>query len=100
MKWAKLIILIGENNVGKSNILDAVKIITPTENIKSIDLEKDIPDFMDYEDAKPKIKLIYADENESQEIEYFLDDNNSILWNNNLYNHDLSTSSSQRIQKK
>ena len=68
----ELIILIGENNVGKSNILDAVNVISPIENIKSIDLKKDIPDFMDYEDAKPRIKLIYADKNESQKIEYFL----------------------------
>ena len=83
-EMGELIILIGENNVGKSNILDAVKIITPTENIKSINLKKDIPDFMDYEDAKPKIKLIYADENESQEIEYFLDENLNVNYNSNL----------------
>ena len=61
----ELIILIGENNVGKSNILDAVNVIKPIENIESIDLKKDIPDFMDYEDAKTRIKLIYADKNES-----------------------------------
>ena len=80
----ELIILIGENNVGKSNILDAVNVISPIENIKSIDLKKDIPDFMDYEDAKPRIKLIYADKNESQKIEYFLDENFDINYNSNL----------------
>ena len=99
-EMGELIILIGENNVGKSNILDAVNVIKPIENIESIDLKKDIPDFMDYEDAKPRIKLIYADENESKEIEYFLDDNNSILWNSNLSNHDLSTSSSSSKKTK
>ncbi|WP_020005002.1 AAA family ATPase [Brachyspira innocens] len=83
-EMGELIILIGENNVGKSNILDAVNVIRPTENIKSINLKKDIPDFMDYEDAKPKIKLIYADENESQEIEYFLDENLNVNYNSNL----------------
>lgn len=81
-EMGELIILIGENNVGKSNILDAVNVIRPIENIKSIDLKKDIPDFMDYEDAKPRIKLIYADENESPEIEYFLDENLNV--NSNL----------------
>lgn len=83
-EMGELIILIGENNVGKSNILDAVNVIRPIENIKSIDLKKDIPDFMDYEDAKPRIKLIYADENESPEIEYFLDENLNINSNSNL----------------
>lgn len=83
-EMGELIILIGENNVGKSNILDAVNVIRPIENIKSIDLKKDIPDFMDYEDAKPKIKLIYVDENKSPEIEYFLDENLNINSNSNL----------------
>ena len=83
-EMGELIILIGENNVGKSNILDAVNVIRPTENIKSIDLKNDIPDFMDYEDAKPKIKLIYADKNESPEIEYFLDENLNVNSNSNL----------------
>ena len=83
-EMGELIILIGENNVGKSNILDAVNVIRPIENIKSIDLKKDIPDFMDYEDAKPRIKLIYVDENESPEIEYFLDENLNINSNSNL----------------
>lgn len=98
-EMGELIILIGENNVGKSNILDAVNVIRPIENIKSIDLKKDIPDFMDYEDAKPRIKLIYADENESPEIEYFLDDNNKIIWNSNLSTNDLSTSISTSTKK-
>ena len=79
-EMGELIILIGENNVGKSNILDAVNVIRPIENIKSIDFKKDIPDFMDYEDAKPRIKLIYADENKSPEIEYFLDENKNIKY--------------------
>ncbi|MEI0517591.1 AAA family ATPase [Brachyspira murdochii] len=99
MKWAKLIILIGENNVGKSNILDAVKIITPTENIKSIDLEKDIPDFMDYEDAKTRIKLIYADENESKEIEYFLDDSDKTAYKTNFEETENKTIITKKLLK-
>lgn len=83
-EMGELIILIGENNVGKSNILDAVNLISSVDNIKTINLEKDRPDFMNYEDAKPKIKLIYADENESPEIEYFLDENLNVNSNSNL----------------
>lgn len=83
-EMGELIILIGENNVGKSNILDAVNLISSVDNIKTINLEKDRPDFMNYESSKPRIKLVYADENESPEIEYFLDENLNVNSNSNL----------------
>lgn len=83
-EMGELIILIGENNVGKSNILDAVNLISFVDNIKTINLEKDRPDFMNYESSKPRIKLVYADENESPEIEYFLDENLNVNSNSNL----------------
>ncbi|ADG70679.1 AAA family ATPase [Brachyspira murdochii] len=98
-EMGELIILIGENNVGKSNILDAVKIITPIENIESIDLEKDIPDFMDYEDAKTRIKLIYADENESKEIEYFLDDSDKTAYKTNFEETENKTIITKKLLK-
>ena len=98
-EMGELIILIGENNVGKSNILDAVKVITPIENIESIDLEKDIPDFMDYEDAKTRIKLIYADENESKEIEYFLDDSDKTAYKTNFEETENKTIITKKLLK-
>lgn len=51
-KMGELIIIVGENNVGKSNILEAI------ERISSNHLEKDIPDFIGYDKSLPEISLI------------------------------------------
>ena len=56
----ELIIIVGENNVGKSNILDLI------ERFKSKKLSEDIPDFIDYDDELPEIELIYR-ENEHKD---------------------------------
>lgn len=51
-KMGELIIVVGENNVGKSNILEAI------ERINSNNLEKDIPDFIGYDKSLPEISLV------------------------------------------
>ena len=51
-KMGELIIIVGENNVGKSNILEAI------ERISSKNLEKDIPDFIGYDKSSPEISLV------------------------------------------
>ena len=51
-KMGELIIIVGENNVGKSNILEAI------ERISSNHLEKDIPDFIGYDKSLPEISLV------------------------------------------
>lgn len=51
-KMGELIIIIGENNVGKSNILEAI------ERINSNNLEKDIPDFIGFDKSLPEISLV------------------------------------------
>lgn len=56
----ELIIIIGENNVGKSNILDLI------ERFKSKKLNEDVPDFIDYDEELPEIELIYR-ENEHKD---------------------------------
>lgn len=98
-EMGELITLIGENNVGKSNILDAVKVIRPSEDIKGVDFEKDIPDFMNYEDAKPRIKLVYEDEDGSKEIEYFLDDNNEAAYKTNFEETENKTIVTKKLLK-
>lgn len=98
-EMGELIILIGENNVGKSNILDAVNLISSVDNIKTINLEKDRPDFMNYESSKPRIKLVYADENESPEIEYFLDDNDEVSYQTNFEEKENKTIITKKLLK-
>ena len=51
----ELIIIVGENNVGKSNILDLI------ERFKSEKLLNDIPDFIDYDNELPEIQLVYRE---------------------------------------
>ena len=58
-KIGELIIVVGENNVGKSNVLEAI------ERINSNNLEKDIPDFIGYDKSLPEISLVCV-ENESK----------------------------------
>ena len=72
----ELITVIGENNVGKSNILDALSVIKPPENASETSLcMSDAPYFMDYEDARPEVSLVYADNGgKSLCLRYFLDD--------------------------
>lgn len=62
-KIGELIIIIGENNVGKSNILDAVNIINSISK-KSENFKDYITDFMDYDECLPEIVLV-CKENES-----------------------------------
>ena len=57
-KIGELIILIGENNVGKSNILDAINIINIASKSKNENFKNCMPDFMDYEECLPKLKLV------------------------------------------
>lgn len=58
-KIGELIILIGENNVGKSNVLDALcKICNLVSSIDEICIE-DIPEFSEYENYMPEIKMVY-----------------------------------------
>lgn len=74
-KIGELIILIGENNVGKSNILDAINTISlASKSEKSQNFKNCIPDFMGYNDCFPKLKLVYKDDENNSEDE---DKNNS-----------------------
>lgn len=74
-KIGELIILIGENNVGKSNILDAINTISlASKSKKSQNFKNCMPDFMDYEECIPKLKLVYKDDENNSEDE---DKNNS-----------------------
>lgn len=85
-KIGELIILIGENNVGKSNILDAINSISLTEKSKkSQNFKKCMPDFMDYEECLPKLKLVYKDdENNSCDLELNIDENGNAELLNSL----------------
>ena len=75
-KMGELIIIIGENNSGKSNVLEAI------ERISSKNLSKDINTFSEYDEYLPEIKLVYK-ENEYKksklekytEIKIYLDEN-------------------------
>ena len=51
-KMGELIIVVGENNVGKSNVLEAI------ERINSNNLEKDTPDFIGFDKSLPEISLV------------------------------------------
>ena len=74
----ELIILIGENNAGKTNVLDALSAINPLETAGFERREDAVPYFIDYSNCMPKIELVYAgddddDDKESFAIEYRLD---------------------------
>ena len=85
-KIGELIILIGENNVGKSNILDAINIISlASKSKKSQNFKNCMPDFMDYEECLPKLKLVYKDdENNSYDLELNIDENGNAELLNSL----------------
>ena len=74
-KIGELIILIGENNVGKSNILDAINIISLAKKSKNKNFKNCLPDFKGYNDCLPKLKLVYIDdENNSYDLELNIDE--------------------------
>ena len=74
-KIGELIILIGENNVGKSNILDAINIISLAKKSKNENFKNCMPDFKGYNDFLPKLKLVYIDdENNSCDLELNIDE--------------------------
>lgn len=75
-KIGELIILIGENNVGKSNILDAIDtIIRARESTIFLNFKNCLPDFKGYNDCLPKLKLVYKDdENNSYDLEVIIDE--------------------------
>ena len=79
-KIGELIILIGENNVGKSNILDAINTISLTEKSKkSYNFKNCKPYFKGYHDCLPKLKLVYKDdENNSYDLELSINENGSV----------------------
>lgn len=85
-KIGELIILIGENNVGKSNILDAINTISLTEKSKkSYNFKNCKPYFKGYHDCLPKLKLVYKDdENNSYDLELNIDENGSAELLNSL----------------
>lgn len=85
-KIGELIILIGENNVGKSNVLDAINSISLADKPKkSKNFENCIPDFMDYEECLPTLKLVYKDdENNSYDLELNIDEEGNAKLTNNL----------------
>lgn len=84
-KIGELIILIGENNVGKSNILDAINIISLAKKSKNENFKKCLPDFMDYEECLPKLKLVYKDNNNnSKELKLSIDENGNASLINNI----------------
>lgn len=85
-KIGELIILIGENNVGKSNILDAINTISLTEKSKkSYNFKNCKPYFKGYHDCLPKLKLVYKDdENNSYDLELSINENGSVELINSL----------------
>ena len=84
-KIGELIILIGENNVGKSNILDAIRNIKKSKDKEN--LKNYIPDFKDYRNCNPKIKLVYRDNNDNKELELQIDKNGKVDVVDNLPKH-------------
>ena len=84
-KIGELIILIGENNVGKSNILDAIRNIKKQKDKGN--LKNYIPDFKDYRNCNPKIKLVYRDNNDNKELELQIDKNGKVDVVDNLPKH-------------
>ena len=85
-KIGELIILIGENNVGKSNILDAINTISLTEKSKkSYNFKNCKPYFKGYHDCLPKLKLVYKDdENNSYDLELSINENGNAELENSL----------------
>lgn len=85
-KIGELIILIGENNVGKSNVLDAINSISLVEKSKKAEnFTNCIPDFMDYEECLPSLKLVYKDDdNNSYDLELNIDEDGNAKLINNL----------------
>lgn len=85
-KIGELIILIGENNVGKSNVLDAINSISLAEKLKKEEnFTNCIPDFMDYEECLPSLKLVYKDDdNNSYDLELSIDEEGNAELINNL----------------
>lgn len=85
-KIGELIILIGENNVGKSNILDAINTISLTEKSKkSYNFKNCKTDFKGYHDCLPKLKLVYKDdENNYYDLELNIDENGNAELENSL----------------
>lgn len=85
-KIGELIILIGENNVGKSNVLDAINSISLAEKSKKEEnFTNCIPDFMDYEECLPSLKLVYKDDdNNSYDLELSIDEEGNAELINNL----------------
>ena len=68
-----LIILIGENNIGKSNVLNALNLIARTEKEDekklSFTLKNNKPNYIDYYDSSNEIKLTYT-ENDKEKYSY------------------------------
>ncbi len=85
-KIGELIILIGENNVGKSNILDAINTISlASKSKKSYNFKNCKPYFKGYHDCLPKLKLVYKDdENNSYDLELNIDENGNAELLNSL----------------
>lgn len=87
-KIGELIILIGENNVGKSNILDAINtIIRARESTIFLNFKNCLPDFRGYNDCLPKLKLVYKDdENNSYDLEVIIDEYGKVKLIDNIAN--------------
>lgn len=85
-KIGELIILIGENNVGKSNILDAINTISlASKSKKSYNFKNCKPYFKGYHDCLLKLKLVYKDdENNSYDLELNIDENGNAELLNSL----------------
>ena len=84
-KIGELILLIGENNVGKSNILDAINIIGLAEKSKNESFKNCITDFMGYNDCLPKLKLVYIDDdNNSCDLELNINEDGNLKLVNSL----------------
>lgn len=105
-KMGELIIVVGENNVGKSNVLEAI------ERISSNNLEKDIPDFIGFDKSLPEISLVCI-ENEYKKregnyntLKIYLDDlgvtRTSIEFansNENIINNDSKEKEDNKVNK-
>lgn len=79
-----LIVIIGENNVGKSNILKLIKSVVQPDKSKLLNLIYAQTDFMGYEDRKPIIKYVFHYNNKQYEIKYTLNNNNQSIIDNNF----------------
>lgn len=74
-----LIVIIGENNVGKSNILKLINSIIQLDESKQSNIEYAQTDFMGYEDRKPVIKYVFRYNNKQHEIMYTLNNDNRLI---------------------